>query len=132
MRFRFERLPVLRLGLALLAATLATAALAEHGLGREAALAQIELALVLLRLGRAAEIHRLGLDLRPVKQARDKSWPWAAALLVFQVTAHEPAHLAHPGEVELLGELARFLASRPQPAPQQLHGRRHHRLERVA
>jgi hypothetical protein len=116
------------------AATLqaATAALAEHGLGREAALAQIELALVLLRLGRAAEIHRLGLDLRPVKQARDKSWPWAAALLVFQVTAHEPAHLAHPGELELLGELARFLAPRPQHAPRQLHGRRHHRLERVA
>jgi tetratricopeptide (TPR) repeat protein len=116
------------------AATLqaAIAALAEHGLGREAALAQIELALVLLRLGRAAEIHRLGLDLRPVKQARDKSWPWAAALLVFQVTAHEPAHLAHPGELELLGELARFLAPRPQHAPRQLHGRRHHRLERVA
>jgi tetratricopeptide (TPR) repeat protein len=116
------------------AATLraATAALAEHGLGREAALAQIELALVLLRLGRAAEIHRLGLDLRPVKQARDKSWPWAAALLVFQVTAHEPAHLAHPGERELLGELARFLAPRPQHVPQQPHGRRHHRLERVA
>ena len=119
------------------AATLqaATAALAEHGLGREAGLAQIELALVLLRLGRAAEIHRLGLDLRPVKQARDKSWPWAAALLVFQVTAHEPAHLAHPGEVELLGELARFLAPRPQHSPQQPHGsdsRRHHRLERVA
>lgn len=115
------------------AATLhaATAALAQHGLGREAALAQIELALVLLRLGRAAEIHRLGLDLRPVKQARDKSWPWTAALLVFQVTAHEPAHLAHPGELELLGELARFLAPRPQHAPQQPHGR-HHRLERVA
>jgi tetratricopeptide (TPR) repeat protein len=122
------------------AATLqaATAALAEQGLGREAALAQIELALVLLRLGRAAEIHRLGLDLRPVKQARDKSWPWAAALLVFQVTAREPAHLAHPGELELLGELARFLAPRPQHAPQQPPGsagadsRRHHRLERVA
>jgi tetratricopeptide (TPR) repeat protein len=116
------------------AATLqaATAALAEQGLGREAALAQIELALVLLRLGRPAEIHRLGLDLRPVKQARDKSWPWAAALLVFQVTAREPAHLAHPGELELLGELARFLAPRPQHAPRQLHGRRHHRLERVA
>jgi tetratricopeptide (TPR) repeat protein len=125
------------------AATLqaAIAALAEQGLGREAALAQIELALVLLRLGRPAEIHRLGLDLRPVKQARDKSWQWAAALLVFQVTACEPAHLAHPGELELLGELARFLAPRPQHAPRQPPGspgsdasdaRRHHRLERVA
>jgi len=120
------------------AATLraATAALARQGLGREAALAQIELALVLLRLGRADEIHRLGLDLRPVKQARDKSWPWAAALLVFQVTAYDPAHLAHPGALELLGELARFLAPRPQHAPQQQpHGsdsRRRHRLERVA
>ena len=122
------------------AATLkaATAALAEQGLGREAALAQIELALVLLRLGRAGDIHQLGFDLRPVKQARDKSWPWAAALLVFQVTAREPAHLAHPGERELLGELARFLAHRPQHAPAQPRGsdpsdrRRHHRLERVA
>jgi tetratricopeptide (TPR) repeat protein len=116
------------------AATLlaATAALAQQGLGREAALAQIELALVLLRQGRAAEVRRLGLDLRPVKQARDKSWPWAAALLVFQVTANEPSHLAHPGEIMLLGELARFLASRPQHAPQQPHGRRRHRLERVA
>src|SRR5579864_593322 len=116
------------------AATLraATAALALQGLGREAALAQVELALVLLRLGRAAEIHRLGLDLRPVKQARDKSWPWAAALLVFQVTAYDPAHLAHPGARELLGELARFLAPRPQHAPPQPHGRRRHRLERVA
>jgi tetratricopeptide (TPR) repeat protein len=125
------------------AATLqaAIAALAEQGLGREAALAQIELALVLLRLGRAAEIHRLALDLRPVKQARDKSWPWAAALLVFQVTACEPAHLAHPGELKLLGELARFLAPRPQHPPRQPPGspgsdatdaRRHHRLERVA
>jgi len=116
------------------AATLraATAALAQQGLGREAALAQVELALVLLRLGRAAEIHRLGLDLRPVKQARDKSWPWAAALLVFQVTAYDPAHLAHPGALGLLGELARFLAPRPQHAPQESHGRRRHRLERVA
>jgi tetratricopeptide (TPR) repeat protein len=116
------------------AATLlaATAALAQQGLGREAALAQIELALVLLRQGRAAEVRRLGLDLRPVKQARDKSWPWAAALLVFQVTANEPSHLAHPGEIMLLGELARFLAPRPQQAPQQPHGRRQHRLERVA
>jgi tetratricopeptide (TPR) repeat protein len=116
------------------AATLlaATAALAQQGLGREAALAQIELALVLLRQGRAAEIRRLGLDLRPVKQARDKSWPWAAALLVFQVTANEPSHLAHPGEIMLLGELARFLAPRPQHAPQQPHGRRQRRLERVA
>ena len=128
------------------AATLkgATAALADQGLGREAALAQIELALVLLRLGRIAEIHRLGLDLRPVKQARDKSWPWAAALLVFQVTAREPAHLAHPGELELLGELARYLAPRPQHAPRQPPGsdtsdtsatsdsRRRHRVKRVA
>jgi len=116
------------------AATLlaATAALAQQGLGREAALAQIELALVLLRQGRAADVRRLGLDLRPVKQARDKGWPWAAALLVFQVTANEPSHLAHPGEIMLLGELARFLAPRPQHAPQQPHGRRQHRLERVA
>jgi len=111
----------------------ATAALAEHGLGREAALAQVELALVLLRLGRAAEIHRLGLDLRPQKQARDKGWPWTAALMVFQVTADQPAHLAHPGEPKLLGELARFLAPRPAHTPrQQPPDRRHHRLERVA
>ena len=109
----------------------ATVALARHGLGKEAALAQIELALVLLQQGRTAEVRRLGLDLRPVKQARDKSWPWAAALLVFQVTAREPAHLAHPGEIKLLGELARFLAPRSPHVPSQPHDR-HRRLERVA
>jgi|GEM_PF-1516739 len=110
----------------------ATGALARHGLGREAALAQIELALVLLQQGRTAEIHRLGLDLRPVKHARDKSWPLEAALLVFQVTALDPAHLAHPSESKLLGELARFLATRSPRVPSQPHDRRPHRLERVA
>ncbi|MBV8202191.1 MAG: hypothetical protein JOZ15_16345 [Acidobacteria bacterium] len=110
----------------------ATAALASHGLGREAALAQLELALVLLRQGRTAEIHRLGLDLRPVKYARDKSWPLEAAQMVFQVTALDPAHLAHPGEAVLLAELARYLAPRSPQVPAQPHGPRHHRLDRVA
>jgi tetratricopeptide (TPR) repeat protein len=110
----------------------ATAALARQGLGREAALAQIELAQLLLEQGRTAEIHQLGLDFRPVKQARDKSWPLEAALLVFQVTAQDPVHLAYPGELSLLAELARFLAPRSTPVPPQPQGRRPHRLERVA
>src|SRR5262249_43132250 len=71
----------------------ATAGLAEHGFGREATLAQIELALVLVQQGRAAEVRRLGLDRWPLLQARDKSWEWVAAVLVFQVLAsREPAH----------------------------------------
>ncbi len=114
------------------AATLlaATGALAEHGFGREAALAQIELALVLLQQGRAADVRRLGLDRWPLLQARDKSWEWVSAVLVFQVlAAREPAH---PGSAKLLGELARYLAPRPPRVPPQPHDPRHRRLERIA
>ena len=110
----------------------AIAALAQHGFGREATLAQIELALVLVQQGRAAEIRRLGLDRWPLLQARDKSWEWVAAVLVFQVlAAGEPAH---PGAAKLLGELARYLASHPPhlPRPHDPHDPRYRRLERVA
>jgi tetratricopeptide (TPR) repeat protein len=108
----------------------ATAGLAEHGFGREATLAQIELALVLVQQGRAADVRRLGLDRWPLLQARDKSWEWVAAVLVFQVLAtREPAH---PAAVKLLGELARYLASRSPHVPLYPHDPRHRRLERVA
>ncbi|HYL06238.1 MAG TPA: hypothetical protein VE075_09365 [Thermoanaerobaculia bacterium] len=108
----------------------ATAALAESGFGREAALAQIELALVLVRQGRAADVRRLGLDRWPLLQARDKSWEWVAAVLVFQgLAAREPAH---PAAAKLLGELAHYLASRSPQAPLRPDDPRHRRLERVA
>jgi len=96
----------------------AAAALAEHGLGREAALAQIELALVLVRQGRAGEIRRLGDETWPLLQARDKSWKWYSAVLVFQLLpAWVAACPAHPDHPRLLGELARYLAPPPpQPA----------------
>jgi tetratricopeptide (TPR) repeat protein len=96
----------------------ATAALAEHGCGREATLAQIDLALVLVHQGRAADVRRLGLDRWPLLQARDKSWKWVAAVLVFQVlaagVAREPAG---PATAKLLGELARYLAPRAAHTP---------------
>ena len=96
----------------------AAAALAEHGLGREAALAQIELALVLVRQGRAGEIRQLGNETWPLLPARDKSWKWYSAVLVFQLlTAWAAACPAHPDHPRLLGELARYLAPPPpQPA----------------
>jgi hypothetical protein len=91
----------------------ACAALTRHGLGREAALAQLELALVLARQERADEVHRLGLLRRPLVEARDKRWNWYAGLLVFQnLRASEPAS---PG---LLLALVRYLAGpfREDPA----------------
>jgi tetratricopeptide (TPR) repeat protein len=117
----------------------ATAALAEQGFGREATLAQIELALVLVRQGRAAEVRRLGFDRWPLLQARDKSWVWVAAVLVFQVLAagiaREPAQPAQPAQpviTKMLGELARYLAPRATHTLLQPHDPRHRRLERVA
>jgi hypothetical protein len=117
-------------------ATLAgsAAALAELGLGREAALARVELALVLSRGGRAADAARLQLHRRPPLYARDASWVWFSALLVFQcavaqravpalpaIAAAEPrqalaprATASRPGGGEaLFVELARYLAGRP-------------------
>ncbi|MBV8202504.1 MAG: hypothetical protein JOZ15_17945 [Acidobacteria bacterium] len=117
----------------------ATAALAAHGCGREATLAQIELALVLVEQGRAAEIRRLGLDRWPLLQARDKSWEWVAAVLVFQVLAaslvREPAHpaTANPSNPsKMLGELARYLAPRATQPPAHPLDARRRRGERVA
>jgi tetratricopeptide (TPR) repeat protein len=85
----------------------ACAALAHQGLGREAAQAQVELALVLARQGRTGEIRRLGLMRRPQWQARDKSWAWFSGVLVFQRQAEQD-----PENAGMLSELARYLAPR--------------------
>jgi tetratricopeptide (TPR) repeat protein len=89
----------------------ACAALAQGGLGREAAQAQVELALVLARQGRTGEIRRLGLMRRPQRQARDKSWAWFSCLLVFQRQAEQD-----PDNACMLSELARYLAPRSPAA----------------
>jgi tetratricopeptide (TPR) repeat protein len=90
------------------------AALAELGLGREAALARVELALVLARTGRAAEAGRLQLHRRPPLYTRDASWVWFSALLVFQSAVARTAAPAGRGAGEaLFVELARYLAGRP-------------------
>jgi tetratricopeptide (TPR) repeat protein len=111
----------------------ATAALTEQGFGREATLARIELALVLVQQGRAAEVRRLGFGRWPLLEARDKSWEWVAAVLVFQVfatgIAREPAHSA---VAKMLAELARYLAPRATHAQLPPHEPRRRRLERVA
>jgi tetratricopeptide (TPR) repeat protein len=103
----------------------AVAALARHGLGREAALAQVELAKVLARQGRAPEVRRVWYDSRPVLQALDKDYWWYSGWLVFN-SLREPTD---PLDTALLGELARFLAPRrpqtPEPPPDR-------RLARVA
>jgi tetratricopeptide (TPR) repeat protein len=108
----------------------ATAALAEHGCGREATLAQIELALVLIRQGRAGEVRGLGRERWPLLQARDKSWEWVAAVLVFQVLAASIVReQPHPTTAKMLGELVRYLA---HTQPHDPHDPRRRRLERVA
>ncbi|HLX07989.1 MAG TPA: hypothetical protein VKY89_09030 [Thermoanaerobaculia bacterium] len=98
----------------------AVAALAQHGLGREAALAQIELAQVLVRQGRAGELHQLGLDHWPQIQARDLSWEWYAAVLQFHCeAAHQPLRATAPQMIGLLDQLARYLAPRQPRLPAQ-------------
>jgi tetratricopeptide (TPR) repeat protein len=103
----------------------AVAALARHGLGREAALAQVELAKVLARQGRAPEVRRVWEDSRPIRQALDKGWWWYSGWLVFHCL-REPAD---PRDAAMLGELARFLAPRRPPTPDLPPDRR---LARVA
>jgi tetratricopeptide (TPR) repeat protein len=91
----------------------AVAALARHGMGREATLAQIELARILEQQGRAPEVHQLLDDRRPILQALDKSWWWFSGLLVFNCI-REPADRR---EAAILGAVARFLAPRQPQAP---------------
>jgi hypothetical protein len=93
----------------------AAAALARHGLGREAVLAQVELGLVLARRGRAAEMVRLGLDRRPPILPRDGSWDWTCALMVFQIQAQRA-----PDDTASLQALARYLTPPPLPSSRRL------------
>jgi hypothetical protein len=85
----------------------AIAALARQGLGREALQAQVELAQLLAHQGRSAEQQPLARQQQPRLEARDKSWTWYAARLLFEHQANgDPKHLG------LLAELGRYLAPR--------------------
>jgi hypothetical protein len=86
----------------------AAAALARHGVGRGAALAQVQLGLLLARQGRTEDLRRLGLAARPPLFAGDAAWGWTAALLVFQRQAD-----AAPDDAATLQALAHYLASPP-------------------
>jgi tetratricopeptide (TPR) repeat protein len=88
----------------------AIAALADLGLGREAALAKIELAKVLSRQGRAPEIHRLQ-ERNPVRPL-DPSWSWYSVWLVFRSLREEVC-----GDAAMLAALAHHLAAGRPPAP---------------
>ncbi len=83
-------------------------ALARHGMGRGAALAQVQLGLLLARQGRTEDLRRLGLAARPPLFAGDAAWGWTAALLVFQRQA-----AAAPDDAATLQALAHYLASPP-------------------
>lgn len=90
--------------------------LAEQGLGREAAAAVLELALLYKRQGRTADLSRLaGDEIRPVFYARDMPNHAGAALLVFR----RLVETEHASE-RFLFEIARFLAGPPRSRQQHL------------
>jgi hypothetical protein len=81
--------------------------LAGQGLGREALLAQVELAQLLAHQGRAAELQSLAGQTPPRLQARDKSLNWYAARILFEHEANgAPKHLP------LIAVLGQYLAPR--------------------
>ncbi|HSK78890.1 MAG TPA: hypothetical protein VLQ45_20715 [Thermoanaerobaculia bacterium] len=83
---------------------------AEQGLGREAAAAVLELALLYKRQGRSSDLRRLaGDEIRPVFYARDMPNHAGAALLVFRRIVETD----HASE-RFLFEIARFLAGPPR------------------
>ncbi|HSF43944.1 MAG TPA: hypothetical protein VLT87_29400 [Thermoanaerobaculia bacterium] len=83
---------------------------AEQGLGREAAAAVLELALLYKRQGRSSDLSRLaGDEIRPVFYARDMPNHAGAALLVFR----RIVETEHASE-RFLFEIARFLAGPPR------------------
>jgi hypothetical protein len=85
----------------------------EQGLGREAAAAVLELALLYKRQGRSSDLRRLaGDEIRPVFYARDMPYHAGAALLVFR----RIVETEHANE-RFLFEIARFLAGPAAPAP---------------
>ena len=106
----------------------AQAVLARHGLGREASSALVDLALVLARQQRGAEVRRLEHDHSVLLRVRDHGWEWYLAVWVFQIqAAHDPCNTG------MLAELARYLAARPLHMPHAgVLGRGSRRLGRVA
>jgi hypothetical protein len=86
---------------------------AEQGLGRKAAAAVLELALLYKRQGRSSDLRRLaGDEIRPVFYARDMPYHAGAALLVFRrIVETEQAN------ERFLFEIARFLAGPAAPPP---------------
>jgi tetratricopeptide (TPR) repeat protein len=78
------------------------------GMGREAGLSHLRLALLYARQGRTPEVLRLSRELHPILRAPDVAPDAAAALLAFR-------RLAETGSAvpELLAEIERSLAGRP-------------------
>lgn len=78
------------------------------GMGREAGLSHLHLALLYARQGRTPEVLRLSRELHPILRAPDVEPEAAAALLAFR-------RLAETGSAvpELLAEIGRSLAARP-------------------
>lgn len=82
----------------------------EQGLGREAAAAVLDLALLYKRQGRSSDLDRLaGDEIRPVFFARDMPNHAGAALLLFR----RLVETGHASE-RFLSEIARFLAGPPR------------------
>lgn len=93
--------------------------LVEQGLGREAAAAVLELALLYKRQGRSADLRRLaGDEIRPVFYVRELPSYAGAALLVFR----RIVETGHANE-RFLFEMARFLAGPRAPATRTCAGR---------
>jgi tetratricopeptide (TPR) repeat protein len=88
----------------------AITALASLGLGREALLAQVELVQLLARQGRGADLLPVARQQEPRLQARDKSWTWYGARMLFEREVR-----GGPINVEMLTELGRYLAPGLRP-----------------
>jgi tetratricopeptide (TPR) repeat protein len=82
------------------------------GMGREASLSHLRLAVLYARQGRTPEVLRLSRELHPILRAPDIEPDAAAALLAFR-------RLAETGSAvpELLAEIGRSLAARPAGSP---------------
>jgi tetratricopeptide (TPR) repeat protein len=90
----------------------AIAALAQQGLGKEALHAQVELFQLLAATGRAAALESLARQRPPRLAARDRSWSWYAARLVFENHAD-----GNSQNLPLLAAVGRYLAPARRKTP---------------